>query len=127
MRKFIATLGVLSSIATVPFAASWAHETGPGPNGGVKADAGSQYHAELVVAGTPDVVLFLYDAKDKPVPATGFRGTAILVIDGKSHRIPLEPAEGSKMQGRAPLAVPKGVKGVVQLTAPDGTAAQAKY
>lgn len=127
MRKFIVMLGVLSTVATAPFAAPWAHETGPGPNGGVKADAGSRYHAELVVAGTPDIVLFLYDANDKPVSATGFRGTAILVIDGKTHRISLEPAEGSKMQGKAPLAVPKGVKGVVQLTAPDGTAAQAKY
>lgn len=123
MRKIIAMLGVLSSLAP----AARAHETGPGPNGGVKADAGTRYHAELVVTGTPDVVLFLYDANDKPVPAAGFRGTAILVIDGKTVRVPLEPAEGARLLGKAPVAVPKGVKGAVQLTAPDGTTAQAKY
>lgn len=123
MRKFMAVLGILSSISM----AAAAHETGPGPNGGLKADAGSRYHAELLTTGTPDVVLFLYDANDKPIPAAGFRANAILVIDGKTHRFPLEPVDGSRMQGKAPVPVPRGVKGAVQLTAPDGATAQAKY
>lgn len=123
MREIIVMLGVLLSLAP----AARAHETGPGPNGGIKADAGTRYHAELVVTGTPDVVLFLYDASDKPLPTAGFRGTAILVIEGKTLRIPLEAAEGGRLLGKAPVGVPKGVKGAVQLTAPDGTTAQAKY
>lgn len=121
-------LSTVASVALVSASAqAWAHESGPGPNGGVKVDAGPRYHAELVTTGTPDVVLFLFDANDKPVAAAGFRGNAILVIDGKTHRIPLEPADGSKMQGKAAVAVPKGVKGAVQLTTPDGATAQAKY
>ena len=123
MRRFIAMLGVLFSMAP----SAQAHETGPGPNGGIKADAGTRYHAELVAAGTQEVTVFLYDQNDKPIPAAGFRGNAILVIDGKTHRFALEPGEGSRLQGRASVAVPKGVKGAVQLTAPDGTTAQAKY
>ena len=107
--------------------ASLAHEPRPGPNGGLKVDAGSRYHAELVVTGAPEVVLFLYDANDKPIPVAGFRGNAILVIDGKTHRFALQPAEGSRLVGTAPVAVPKGVKGAVQLTAPDGSTAQAKF
>ena len=121
-------LSILTGIALLSLSVpAWAHETGPGPNGGIKADAGPRYHAELVTTGTSDVVLFLFDANDKPIAAAGFRGNAILVIDGKTHRIPLEPADGSKMQGKAAVAVPKGVKGAVQLTAPDGATAQAKY
>jgi hypothetical protein len=104
-----------------------AHEPRLGPNGGLKVDAGSRYHAELVATGTPEIALFLYDANDKPIPAVGFRGNAILVIDGKTQRFALQPAEGSRMVGSAPVAVPKGVKGAVQLTAPDGTTAQAKF
>lgn len=123
MRNIIAMLAGLMSVLP----AAWAHETGPGANGGVKADAGARYHAELVVTGTQDVVLFMYDAADKLIPAAGFRGTAILVIDGKTHRIPLEVAEGSRLQGKASVPVPKGVRGAVQLTAPDGSTAQAKY
>jgi hypothetical protein len=118
-------LALLVLLATAP--AALAHEPRPGPNGGLRVDAGSRYHLELVATGTPDVVLFLYDVNDKPIPSAGFRANAILVIDGKSQRFPLQPADGSKMTGTAPVAVPKGVKGAVQLTAPDGTTAQAKF
>lgn len=107
--------------------AAMAHDPRPGPNGGLKVDAGTRYHAELVAKGTPDVVVFLYDAADKPIPSTGFRAQAILVIDGKTQRFPLQPADGSRLVGTAPVAVPVGVKGAVQLTAPDGTTAQAKF
>ncbi len=104
-----------------------AHDPRPGPNGGLKVDAGSRYHAELVAKGTSEVVVFLYDASDKPIPSAGFRAQAILVIDGKTQRFALQPADGSKLVGTAPVAVPAGVKGAVQLTAPDGTTAQAKF
>ena len=71
--------------------------------------------------------MFLSDTDDKPIPAAGFKGTAILVINGKSERFALEPADGSRLVGRAPVPVKAGVKGVVQLTAPDGATAQGKF
>ncbi|MFG1351573.1 hypothetical protein [Xanthobacter autotrophicus] len=103
-----------------------AHEPGTGAQGGVRVDAG-HYHAELVADGTTAVSLYLSDGSDKPVPADGFKANAILVVDGKAQRFPLTPAGGSRLAGTAPVAVPKGVKGAVQLTAPDGATAQAKY
>ena len=51
----------------------------------------------------------------------------ILVIDGKSQRFALTPADGSKLVGTAPAPVKPGVKGAIQLTAPDGESAQAKF
>ena len=123
MRPLFLALTLVLTVTS----ASLAHEPRPGPNGGLRVDAGSRYHAELVATGTPEVVLFLFDGNDKPIPAAGFRGNAILVIDGKTHRFVLQPAEGSRLVGTAPVAVPKGVKGAVQLTAPDGTTAQAKF
>lgn len=103
-----------------------AHEAAKGPNGGLQVDAG-KYHTELVADGTTKVTVFLGDAEQKPVPAAGFKGNAILVIDGKSQRFPLEPADGSKLVGTAPAPVPASVKGAIQLTAPDGTTAQGKF
>lgn len=120
-------LTILTLAAALGFSATaFAHEAAKGRNGGIRVDAG-KYHAELVVDGTSTVALFLSDADDKPIPAVGFKANAIMVIDGKSQRFPLVPADGSKLVGTAPASVPSGVKGAVQLTAPDGTTAQAKF
>ena len=67
-----------------------AHEAAKGRNGGLRVDAGA-YHAELLVDGTANVAVFLSDADDKPIPAKDFKANAILVIDGKSQRFPLDP------------------------------------
>lgn len=95
-----------------------------GLHGGRTTDAGA-YHVELVVkANVVDV--FIRDAGEKPVGATGFRGTAILVVDGKSQRVALEPVDG-RLSGQAVVTLPERPRGVVQLTAPDGTTAQGKF
>jgi hypothetical protein len=114
----------LASILAFP---AMAHEPRPGPNGGMLVDAGETMHVELVASGTPEISLFLYDASDQPVPAEGYSGQAILLVDGVTLRIPLEAAEGSRMTGKAPASVPQGVKGAVQLKGPDGATAQAKF
>ena len=115
-------LALLFAVPTLSFA----HEAAKGRNGGLRVDAG-KYHTEILANGTTTVAVFLSDADDKPIPAAGFKGTAILVIDGKTQRISLEPADGSRLAGTSPVAVQAGVKGVVQLTAPDGTTAQGKF
>lgn len=104
----------------------FAHEAGKGRNGGLRVDAG-QYHTELVVDGSPNIVVHLSDVDDKPIPSTGFKATAILIISGKSQRVELAPLEPSKLVGTAPTGVAPGVKGVVQLTSPDGATQQGKF
>ena len=107
--------------ATVP---AHAHD-GKGPNGGQLTDAG-KYHVELVGKGTR-LDVFLSDANDAPLPTTGFKALAILVIEGKPQRIPLQPEGTDRLTGTAPAPLPSPPKGVVQLTAPDGTVAQARF
>ena len=92
----------------------------------LRVDAG-KYHTELLVDGTPNVVVFLSDADDKPIAATNFKANAIFIVDGKSLRFALTPADGSKLIGTAPAAVKPGVKGAIQLTAPDGETVQGKF
>lgn len=126
IRLALAALAMALAMALAAAPLALAHQTNKGPNGGVSVDAGN-YHAELVADGTPTVVVFLSDKDDKPIPAAGFKANAILVIDGKSQRFELVPEDGSKLKGTAPAAVKPGAKGAIQLTAPDGTTAQAKY
>ncbi len=107
----------LALLATPAFA----HEPRKGPNGGELVDAGS-YHIEVIGRGTAIEVL-VSDATDKPLPTTGFKVLAIMVIDGKTQRIALEPtADGKKLAGTAPAPL-TSVKGVVQLTDKDGKTA----
>ena len=126
MKRLRSTAAMALSLGLVFSSPLSAHEAGKGKNGGFRVDAGT-YHTELLVDGSPNVIVFLSDADDKPIPSTGFKATAILIIDGKSQRIELKPAEASKLVGTAAAPVKPGVKGVVQLTAPDGTTAQGKF
>lgn len=123
LAAFLGALLVASPLLAPPLLA---HEPATGANGGVRVDAG-KYHAELVADGTASVSLFLSDGSDKPIAAEGFKANAILVVGGKAQRFPLTPAGASRLAGTAPVPVPKDVKGAVQLTAPDGSTAQAKF
>jgi hypothetical protein len=102
---------------------AFAHEVAKGPNGGRVVDAG-ELHVELVAAKDA-IDVFLTDSADKPVDPLGFKALALLIVGGKSARITLEPA-GKRLTGKAP-GVSADVKGVVQITRPDGKTAQAKF
>lgn len=101
-----------------------AHEA-TGPNGGKLVDAGS-YHVELVAKGRV-VDVYLTDAADKAVPAVGFKGTAILVANGKPQRLTLVPADGNRLTGEAAVDLPKAPKGAVQIQPPGGAMVQGKF
>jgi hypothetical protein len=114
MKRLKLILLTTALLAAVP---AFAHEA-KGPNGGRVVDAGN-YHVELVVGGS-DVALFVTDGGEKPVASAGFKAVAILNADGKAQRIVLEPHDPAKLSGKAETALPADVKGVVQLTPPDG-------
>jgi hypothetical protein len=116
MRLISATTAIIL-LATSAFA----HEPRKGPNGGELVDAGV-YHIEVAAKGTT-VDVFVSDNIDRPVSTAGFKALAIIVIEGKTQRVALQPTSDSKkLSGTAPAPV-VGIKGAVQLTAPDGTTA----
>lgn len=117
-------LSLALCLLVLPFTAL-AHEPRPGPNGGLKVDAGDG-HAELVLDGTTTVTVYLFDANDVPVSAAGWAGQATLVVDGAAQRFPLV-AEGDVLKGTATAAVPTGTKGALRLTGPEGQTAIATY
>lgn len=119
MKPLLIALAI--ALTALPAAA---HEAANGPNGGRIADAGS-YHVELVARGDA-LEAFLTDSGEKPVAPAGFKGTALLVVDGKPQRITLAP-EGARLAGKSPVPLPASPKGAVQLTSPDGKTASARF
>ncbi|MFL9824262.1 hypothetical protein [Rhodoplanes sp. SY1] len=98
----------------------------PKPSHGGRIVIAGNFHVELVIDGT-SLSAYLLGHDDKPRDAAGYQGVALLVVDGKSQRVPLAPAGGNRLDGKAPAALPATVKAVVQITGPSGATAQAKF
>jgi hypothetical protein len=88
-------------------------------------DAGS-FHVEIVPKGTV-LQVYLKDRSDKAVTSSGFKGTAIFVINGKAERITLTPAGENQLEGTSSVDLPAEPKGAVQITTPTGSKVQAKF
>ena len=118
-------LKVLIAVATLVLALpALAHA--PKPRHGGRIVSAGAFHVEMVTqGGTLDV--HLLDHNDKPVAVSGYKGVAILAVDGKSQRIVLEPIGDAKLSGKATGALPRQPKGVVQTTPPDGKVVSAKF
>jgi hypothetical protein len=114
------TLGI-ALLAALP---AYAHEP-KASHGGRIVEAGA-YHVELVAKDTA-IEVFLIGENDKPIDPKGFKGVAIFNLGGKAERIPLAPSDKNNLSGTAATALPAKPKGVVQLTAPDGKTATARF
>ena len=93
-------------------------------HGGQAFEAGD-YHLEWVSKGEI-VEVYLTDHDNKAVSATGHKGIAIILVNGKAQRIPLEPDGQNRLSGKAPSSLPTSVNGVVQVTRPNGKTLQGK-
>jgi len=119
-RDFI-TAGALTMMSI----SALAHGPKVGQNGGPQVDAGS-FHVEIVSRGTL-LQVYLRDHSDKAVSTEGFKGLAILVINGKAERITLTPAGQNQLTGTSSVALPAEPKGAVQITTATGSTVQAKF
>jgi hypothetical protein len=114
------------AIAVAVLAAWPAFAHNPKSSHGGRIVLAGPYHVELV-AKDKAIEIFLLGHDDKPVDPKGFRGVAILNVEGKAERITLAPSENDALSGTAATVLPANPKGAVQLTAPDGKMATAKF
>ena len=114
----LCTLLVLSGVAR-------AHGPDQGPNGGRQVDAGA-YHIEMVVEGST-LTIHIRDRDDSPVQTNGFRGTAVLTVEGRAQRIALSPSGENRLTGTAPGTLPPQPRGVVQVSGPAGASMQGRF
>ena len=61
------------------------------------------------------------------MPATGFTGVAILVVDGKAARIPLAPAGIGRLAGTGAVDLGARPNGAVRITPPGGRTAGGSF
>ena len=120
MKFRFLTLGIVL-LAALP---AYGHQP-KASHGGRIAEAGP-YHLELVAKDTA-IEVFLIGENDKPVDPKGFKAVAIFNLGGKAERITLAPSENNNLSGTAATALPANPKGAVQLTAPDGKTATARF
>jgi hypothetical protein len=115
---------IAAAFASLSWAAQ-AHAPKVGPNGGQQRDAGS-YHVEILPSGN-QLRVFLRDHGERSVSTTGFKGTAIFVVNGRPQRIPLTPAGDNVLQGESASPLPAAPTGAVQIMTPTGSTVQAKF
>ena len=101
-----------------------AHDAKP-MHGGRVVEA-SERHVEMV-AKDSTIDIYMHDHANKPLKLAGFKGVAILSVDGRSQRIELTPVGDNQLTGKATVALPPQPKGIVQLTPPGGKAISAKF
>lgn len=122
MRLVATALGLALAMAPV---SGFAHGELPiASHGGVVQEAGEMY-LELVVKGT-DVVVYVLDEARKPVPGAQASGTATILVDGKSHKVELKPAEGNSLRGTLPVEATGKVVATVALKV-GGKTASARF
>lgn len=99
MKLAAVSLVVALAFAPVPILAHG--ERPQAAHGGEVQDAQGVW-VELVVKSS-DVTVYVVSEDHKPVPASQVTGTATVLVDGKSYKVELSPADASSVQGRLPV------------------------
>jgi len=105
--------------------AALAHAPEKGKHGGQQTDAGN-YHVEAVVKGNT-IDIYVTDHSETPVSTKGFKGTAVLIVNGKPVQIALAPRGENAMTGTSPVELVAPIRGAVQITNTDAQTMQAKF
>lgn len=120
---------LLAGFAALMPAAALAHlpAGARGPNGGQVQDIGP-YHGEMLVKDG-ELTLFLFDHRDRPVPAGGASGTAIVLSEGRQQTLTFAPrADGAALVATGDFRASAGLRVVVQVVPAAGVArAQARF
>lgn len=102
------------------------HPHGTGKNGGQLSDAGN-YHVEAVAEDSTLTVYLTDHDTDKAVATKGFKGLAILVVDGKAQRIALAPQGSNMLTGTSSAGLKAPIRGAIQITSSANATVQAKF
>jgi len=106
--------------------AAFAHGAPPAPaHGGIVAEGSGEHWVELAVAGD-QVTAWVSDEDNKPIPAAQLGGKAMILIDGKTQAVVLNPADANSVTGRLAAPATGRVTAVLALTA-GGKPVQVKF
>ena len=109
----LTTATMVLALALAPAGALAHGERPQAAHGGEMQDAQGVW-VELVVRAT-DVTVYVMTEDHKPVPASQVTGTATVLVDGKSYKVDLSPAEANSVRGKLPVAASGKVVATVAL------------
>jgi hypothetical protein len=126
-RRHLLHLAALALLPTGGTALAHMPHGVAGPNGGQVQDL-SPYHGELV-ARDGELVLFLFDHRDRPADARGASGSATVLAGGRQQVLEFQPRpDGSALVARGDFVAGPGLRVVVQVVpGPGMTRKQARY
>lgn len=105
---------------------AWAQGHGHSHHGGQEVKIGT-YEVELVVKGS-DVSLYINDAKDQKVDASGFSATAVVLAKGNQQKsVTLMPAGDNKLAGKIDFAIEGKFRASVTLKTAAGEVGKGRY
>jgi nitrogen fixation protein FixH len=105
--------------------AQHSHGAQKGPNGGPVEDVAG-VHAELVVSGNT-VKFNILDEANKPLPTTGYSGSALVVSGTDRETVALAPSGDSALAGDAKKPIGKGAAISVTIKTGAGKSGQARF
>jgi hypothetical protein len=107
-------------------AAALAQGQGHSHHGGQEVKIG-KFEAELVVKGT-EVTLYVNDANDQKIDATGFTATAVVLAKGNQQKtISLAPAGENKLGGKIDFPIEGKFRATVTLKNSSGEIGKGRY
>lgn len=122
MKAILALAATL--LFAVPAVAQHSHGA-KGPNGGAMEDVAG-VHAELMASGNA-VTFNILDEGNKPVSATGFTGSVLIVSGSERETVTLAPAGTSALKGEAKKPIPAKATITLMIKTDKGKSGQAKF
>ena len=121
---FAALLAMLP-MPTLPSTAL-AHGAAPAAqHGGIVAESSDEHWVELVLKGN-QMIVYVNDQANKPVPSAGVGAKATVLVGGKAQQVVLVPADANALTTRLDPAATGKVTAVVTLTI-GGKSAQVRF
>ena len=120
MKKTL--LVVTALLFAAPAMAQHVHQKGP--NGGQMEDVAG-VHLEMVASGKT-ITFNVLDEANKPMPTTGFSGSAMVTSGSERETLTLTPS-GNVLKGEAKSDIAKGASVSVTLKTGAGKSGQAKF
>jgi hypothetical protein len=96
----------------------------PTPHGGQVRMAGP-YHLEWMPQSSSEVLVYVTDHGDTPIPTAGWTARITALGGGKTTRIELKPAGANTLRGKG--KVPPGAQVVLSVTPKAGEAYSARF
>ncbi len=114
LKYMISALVLSAALATSALGAGQGHKHSHKETKGGQIIDTAEGHWELVAKGG-ELTVYVTDKDVKPVATKSAKGTATVLVGGKTFKVDLTPAEPNLLKGKGDFVAAKGMKVIVLL------------